>query len=210
MDVKFFGYILHHNECFNSFRVFFIVILLYATNLWGDVIQDGDYHYALALNANTVYEQAEEFNRALKFYYQAKDAEAYIGNCYFQLSEYPWAILYYYRALQVLPRNNELKDRLTLAQKHLQLSEKSDRSVLDSIFVLNQFLSDREQWNGVGIFILSGLGCLLFGYKKFKWIICLIILGILLLLSHIFVKQYFTPLDAIVVRGLLYILMVPI
>ncbi len=62
-----------------------------------------------------------------------------IGNCYYQLGEYGLSILYYYKALKLLPRNSKIRENLRACQKKAGLSE-SPYSLKDSIV---NFFSDR-------------------------------------------------------------------
>ena len=92
--------------------------------------QSGDELYASALSLPSAEQQSAAFNQALALYLRQVKAQdrsaqagelAYrIGNTYFQLGAYPWAIWHYYRALSSLPRDSKVKENLALAQKHLQ------------------------------------------------------------------------------------------
>jgi tetratricopeptide (TPR) repeat protein len=63
-------------------------------------------------------EAMRHFNGALEIYqrlaveHQAAPLFYNVANCYFQLGEYPWAILYYERALAIRPRDRRIREQL--------------------------------------------------------------------------------------------------
>lgn len=98
--------------------------------------------YNTGLSAKTFEDQQTAFNQALYFFEDELQKESsspflfhQIGNCYFQLNEYAWAILYYQRSLQLNPENTEVIENLGLAREILSLPSSS------SFFKDNQFFA---------------------------------------------------------------------
>lgn len=79
--------------------------------------------------AESVEEREDAFNRALFQFAEAErstqdpnGALLYnIGNCYYHLGEYVWALLYYERALSKLPRSERVQLNLRMTKQQLDL-----------------------------------------------------------------------------------------
>jgi tetratricopeptide (TPR) repeat protein len=101
---------------------------------WSDTLQEKLTHaensYQKALEAHTVAERQEALNDALSNYLDAYkeipketlakgDVSYNMGNILYLLEEYPWAILYYLKALKNIPDNTYLEHNLALAREKL-------------------------------------------------------------------------------------------
>lgn len=96
-------------------------------------LKNANIYYLAGENAHTIAERKNAFNNALKLYvglermYEPSlgNGRIYfaIGNTYFQLGKYPFAILYYYRALKLMPHNDSVKNNLDLALSKLKLQK---------------------------------------------------------------------------------------
>lgn len=102
------------------------------------LISEASYSYRLGEKATNYYTQKQAFNRSLYFYSLAEQKlkdqsslERAIGDCYFQLGEYPWAILYYQRVLKSDPGNSATQSHLQNAQQKLGL-------ILQPLFSFNR------------------------------------------------------------------------
>lgn len=94
-------------------------------------LQKAQLSYQRGEKASTIANQEENFNRALDLYQQL--ANEYptpsgqgllyynIANSYFQLQQYPWAVLYYYKALQADSNNEDIRRNLQITLDKLGL-----------------------------------------------------------------------------------------
>lgn len=97
----------------------------------GDALTKAYAEYTLAEKSKSVAEKVKKFNVALALYSKKQPENLSkktrsklfynIGNCYFQLGEYAWAILFYERAL-ALQSNSNAQKNLSLAQRRLFLA----------------------------------------------------------------------------------------
>jgi len=170
--------------------------------------------YQKGEKATTIIERSQAFNQALDLYLQldrghhprhGNGALYYnIGNTYFQLGEYPRAILYYHRAQALQPRNHQIARNLDVVNQKLELQKGSQTNGLGNFFVFNSLLSIPER-----IQIFFGLCVLFFGFLivntwwpysqlRIGAIVCGIALS-LVSLSLIY-TYYFSPIKAIIVR----------
>jgi len=95
-------------------------------------LQEAYTSYLAGEKATTIAEKERTFNQALLLYSQLESSvqtiegkaklQYNLGNSYFQLESYPWAVLHYYRALRLDPNNPQTKHHLDLALAKLGLS----------------------------------------------------------------------------------------
>lgn len=115
------------------FKVVYIIILLVGFSARAETNQ------SLFQQGNQLYNQSE-FLRALEAY-QKIEATDYengplyfnMGNCYYKLGQISKAILYYERARRFIPRDEDLKTNLAIAQLSVV-----DKIVPDTDFILVQ------------------------------------------------------------------------
>ena len=88
--------------------------------------------YQEGVESPTVAGREESFNSALT---QLVDVPIHsgqyyfdVGNSYYQLQQYPWAVFYYLKAQRELPRNEEILQNLASAQAQLEIPAQSHRS----------------------------------------------------------------------------------
>jgi len=106
--------------------LFILIFLFYQVN--ADLILDAQKFYEQGLQASSFKEQQRMFNQALTLYDEAVQQYPLnplfnhaLGNCYFQLGEYAWAVLYYQRALKLNPQEEGVYTALNKAEKILSL-----------------------------------------------------------------------------------------
>lgn len=126
------------------------------------VTNEADHWYAKGEKATTLYERKESFNRALEQYIALEQnnnpefstGKLYynIGNSYYQLEQYPWAVLYYYRAEALRPRDQTIAFNLQSALEKLGIENPVNATVFDQIFLFHKFLSLPERLQLVGLF----------------------------------------------------------
>ncbi|NGX57580.1 MAG: hypothetical protein K940chlam3_00473 [Chlamydiae bacterium] len=119
-----------------------------------------------------------------------------IGNVFFELQQYPWAILYYARALKEDPDN-------VLAQKYLDLA--ITKLPIDSTFTLEARMSQKIIFYFFFLFLcLSFLTASIYIWFQHKlWLVPLAGFAVICLgfLFYATWNQYFTPLPAIMVKS---------
>lgn len=110
-------------------------------------------------------EREEAFNTALKIYaalaqrYSLGALDYNTGNCYFQLGQYPSAILHYKRALRELPRNERIRENLRQAEQRAGVSSKPSSGPLALLLYPHNASSLRERLSI--LYILIGISTVL-------------------------------------------------
>lgn len=135
-----------------------------------------------------------------KFYYN-------LGNAYFQVQEYPLAILYYERALALLPTNDDIQHNLEVAMDKLKLPHRVSSSETKRIFAFHYYLSLPIRLHLFFYFSLALLTSLFLilwipRSKPFlKYIAVFAALGCLLIFSSLIYSRYFEPLEGILIQS---------
>lgn len=189
-----------------SFCRFFLV----AAEVFEDSLEAAYTSYRQGEEAKTLVERQKAFNQALLLYLKASQQGSSamlnynIGNSFYQLEEYPWAILYYNRALMQKPNDAIVKHNLTLAEKQLGLPSTLTDSYFKSIIVyFNQFIILPDQ---LFLFFLLGMLSLLiascFLWFQYKWLKDLAFSSIglsAIVLTISLISQYGIPVEGIVI-----------
>lgn len=190
----------------------FLLSLLYflVQNLPEEQLQKAFDSYVSGENAVTVVQRQENFNRALSIYTDLEKSYApdygngklyyNIANAYFQLENYPQALLYYYRALKLAPNDSKMQQNLATALQQLKLPKAEPEF---SYITWNIALPKRLQ-----LFFASAL-LLLFFLSAYLWlelawlknlaILCGV--GALLLLLSVGYSRYLSPIEAVMMRS---------
>lgn len=171
--------------------------------------------YSAGEKGKTVAERKKDFNAALSIYNQLEkeyhpnfgNGKLYydIANTYYQLGEYPWSVLNYYRALALMPRNGETHSNLAAALEKLNLSPPEANSTFHNLFFLHYYLSLPERLQG---FFVTGLFFLFFisayiGWRK-AWIKYGIFLSGILCLTFLLsvgYTRYLEPAQGVLVKS---------
>lgn len=202
------------HRCFKV-SLFSILMFICSVPLFSNSLQqqlDSAYEsYRIGENTKTVQERKDAFNHALELYSSTEKQLTHpnlyysIANCYFQLEEYPWAILYYRRVLQYIPRDENSKENLAIAQKKLGLVPDKKNGFLKSIFFFHHGLSISERLQIFFVFI--SLSFVLTSFyiwwdKRIlkKMAFWLGIGGSCVALSLAW-SQYFAPLNGVLIRS---------
>ena len=172
-------------------------------------LEEASRYYQKGENAQDLFERKKAFNQALYFYQEVErnhpplthSSRLYqaIANTYFQLQEYPWSILYDYRALEIEPRNPEILNHLAEAQQELNIPSNPNRPWINRWLSFNYFLSLPQRWEiffWLALFTLAV--CLLVKEKRITRLL-MIIIGLWAL--NLLVSFYFTPIEAILVES---------
>lgn len=185
----------------------------------GTLLQQADTNYKKGEEATTIAQRKEAFNKSLATYTQLDEmyhpiygnGKLYynIANNYYQLEQYPWAILYYYRAATLMPRNDSVQSNLKMTLSKLSLPAKSPASMWEKIFFFHYLISLPERLQilfGLTVIAIFAVSILVFRQIAFlKTATKIIVLGILVLLVSVGYTRYFEPIEAIIVHsGVLY------
>lgn len=194
--------------------VYFISLFsFFFQSLWTEskdnLLIEANQAYQQGLQATTFDLREQAFNRALNYYYQAAKNNRYasnlnraIGDTYFQLEQYPWAILYYQRALSnhhdSLPVLNQLEkshqmldapfSSLNFLPNSSPIPTVSDKFLFWSILITFMILSAVIWQNNCPI-------------PKLHYGALFASMVIFLLLGNITISYYLTPIEAIVVSS---------
>lgn len=172
-------------------------------------------NYHEAERSPTVEGREVRFNQALNLYMDLDrlysptrgNGKLYynIANCYFQLEEYPFAILYYNRALNLMPRSDKVADNLRIAQSKLDIKADKTELTFQRLFFFHYYLSLPERYQ---FFFVFSLITLLFSsfyiwasLKIFKTIALIAFSVSVLFLSSIAYTHYLSPIEGVVVNA---------
>jgi len=185
-----------------------IALVALCAPLYGDIDPPdiGMTLYESGEKAATPDERKKAFNAAL-FYYLHQPEAAHsgalfynIGNCYYQLGEFGSATLYYYRALQLLPREEKIYTNLAVTAKKVGFESIEPPKGL--FFYCNLSLFERS---------LALVACLLvafvffsfdlwYPHRVFQRLSRLAVGGVLLFTITLFWSSFFAPIEAVVIH----------
>lgn len=171
--------------------------------------------YQSGEQATTLAARQDAFNKSLTTYLQLTkqydptygDGKIYynIANTYFQLEQYPLAVLYYYRALNLRPRDDNTRHNLAIAKDKLGIKTVESQSVFDKIFYFQNYWSIPERLQVVlGLIILLflvGSAWIWTQFKALKALIGLVALALLVMLGSLFYTQFMSPSEAVVINA---------
>lgn len=165
--------------------------------------------------AESVGEREKAFNRSLEYYTDLErdyhpeygNGKLYfdIGNSYFQLGNYPFAVLYYYKALKLMPRRDVVERNLSTALNKLGISAAEKETVFRNIFFFHFYLSVPERLQLFTLFsILAFLLFSLFIWSRkevFKMIGNIAVFASLLFFMSFLFSYYLSPIEAVIVKS---------
>lgn len=115
--------------------------------------------YQKGIVAPTLAEREKDINQALAFLTESPQGggeyDYNIGNSYYLLEEYPWALYYYLRAQKELPRDQEIKNNIKKTAEQLQIP-------FESYPTPKFFSHSEEMWIAQGLIGITFLLFLLF------------------------------------------------
>jgi tetratricopeptide (TPR) repeat protein len=182
--------------------------IVFATLLYGGIY--------LCANTGEVtgqehYIKKKAVNAAFSYYMETRQQgssdplDYAIGNTLYELEEYPWAILYYMRALENNPRDTAARENLALAREKLDLvPSREPSSLMEEILSFHHLLSFQERKM---LFLLFGIAAFLaasgFIWLKNRWFYQAALLTSWvtgLLLMNITATQYGKPIEGIIIK----------
>ncbi len=199
----------------------FLVLLMSSLSLVADVVGPSDAltehlqraydSYRAGESAVTIEGKEQAFNRALRLYTQLEgepgNGKLYynIGNTYFQLEQYGWAILYYLRAQNLLPRDDRVSFHLALAQAQQGLSIGAPQVWKQRLLFWHYRLNQAER-----IQIFAALTLLVFlvlsltlwyATKLLKRITMVVMVAWTAVLLSLLYFFYLAPVDGVIVKA---------
>jgi tetratricopeptide (TPR) repeat protein len=176
-------------------------------------IQTGVNSYQEAEIASTIASKKELFNQALSSFLDldlnyhprlgSGKLEYDIGNTYFQLEQYPLAILYYKRAEQLMPRNEVVTKNLSLARQKLGLKESENHPFWEVFLLKNLSLPERLQiFSVLALLVLFLFSMWIWTKEKKIWYVGMFFLiPLLLILINLGICYYLLPTEAVLIRA---------
>lgn len=178
-------------------------------------LNEADNFYHQGENATTIAEKKQAFNDALALYLsmeqentpQFGNGKLYynIGNTYFQLGEYPWALLYYKKAQNLMPRSEQVQENIATTSKLLQLPKESAPTFFEKLFQPAIALSIPER---LQMFSITGIITLIVAsfyiwkpHPLIKQTMQTFVFIILMILASLTKSYYFTPLQGILIHA---------
>ncbi|MBA3958106.1 MAG: hypothetical protein H0X51_06915 [Parachlamydiaceae bacterium] len=178
-----------------------------------DIAQEAEQAYQKGEQASTIAERKVAFNQALTLYTQLESQSESVystgklyfnmGNTYYQLAEYSWAIVYYYRALQLMPTSQKVRYNLNMALSKVSASPAEEMSIFQDALFFHFYLSlpERLQWLSylALLMIIFGSLYLWYGWWGYKYMIIVLAVVWGLLFASVLYSRYVEPINAIVV-----------
>lgn len=193
--------------------IVFVFLFLWHPNIQANLLKQANESYQKGVQGKTILDQEQAFNQALTLYSELEksnenpSSELYqaVADSYYQLGEYSWAILYYYKGLKVDPRNRILKKRLEMIHQELGLENKVGQSSAWEKFLLIPYLSMGEKRELLlMLVILTSILVSIYIWTPFDYLkkptIFVISLTILLLIN-IVITFYFSPIEGVLVQS---------
>lgn len=201
--------------------IFFATTLFFS--LWNEdpssKLQEAQTSYLAGEQAEAVPNRKAAFNKALSLLLELEKEYSPtfgngklffdIGSLFYQLEEYPHALLYYYRAENLRPRDEKVYSHIEIAQKKLGIKEEKNPSAFKNIFFFHYDFSLPERLMGffaIGLFSVAFVS--LYIWFPRRWIYLLSIIFLLLsvpLLLSLAYTYAFSSLEGVVTQAsLLY------
>lgn len=171
--------------------------------------------YEEAVKASNIIQREDNLNKVLSIYstleekYQPIEGNGklyqHLGNVFLSLEQYPWAILNFYQAKLLRPRDQQIELHLNQALKKLNLPENAPPSIFRKIFFLHYHLSlpERLQLLSLCTLILFGLLSLyIWKHLEFlKGMIAAIVLIWMIFFMSVIYTKYFESLEGVLVNA---------
>ncbi len=178
-------------------------------------IAEAEANYSLGEKAASVFDRKKAFNISWQDYSQLEktfhpeygNGKIYydLGNVNYQLGEYPWAVYYYNKALQLMPRDEETAANLATALKKLDIKPEEGYSAFEKVFFFHSLFSLPER---LTFFFFTSLALILaisaYIWTKKHWlqfIIALLGAAILLLFGSLMYSRFMLPIEGVLIRA---------
>lgn len=191
------------------------IIYAVAFHVSDDRLDQALKYYKMGEQATSVAEREEAFNKALTLYtqistdYPAPNGDGLIyyniANSYFQLGQYPWAILYYYKSLKLNPGNDDSYRNLQVALRKLTLPQQDPESWLKKSLWFHYGLSVPQRFQLLAsLLVAATLFASFYIWKgvnslKVYSILAYVLAGIVLL--SVLYSNFVEPMQGVVLRA---------
>lgn len=197
-----------------SFAIVILIFYLMTHSSTSEIINNAATRYAEGETATTVFERQQNFNNALQLYLDLEktfdprysNGKLYynIGNTFYQLGEYPFAILYYTRAL-ALNGDARIRENLQTAQEKAHVKPPRFSASIIETLSLNKWLSVTSRLQFFGLSALGGFVFLsLFIWWNFPLLrvtgLVFSLIAAFFLLT-ILLDLFFGPQEAVLING---------
>lgn len=180
-----------------------------------DMLVEAYTSYIAGEKADTIASRKEHFNQALNAYTKLDSIynPAYgngklyfnIANSFFQVEEYPWAVLYYNRALKLMPREDKVRKNLEITLEKLSITNSTADSSGKIFDFFQGYFSLPERLQGFfdfSIILLALLAAhIMRPHKYIKRMIYLVGFCWLFLLISVGYTRYLAPIEGVLVRS---------
>jgi hypothetical protein len=145
--------------------IYLLLFLLNIASLAAAPVDAAYKAYVQGEHARDEIERKKAFNDALTLYLGLEtdnsSGQLYysIGNCYYQLGEYGFSVLYYYKALKYLPRDSKIRGNLQIALEKAGIKEPTGTVFEEYILFFQNRVSHNEMVviGVVLLFVVFGL-----------------------------------------------------
>lgn len=167
------------------------------------LFQQANTDYEEGVHAASISQQERAFNNALRLYLQLESPDSsavlndQIGNSYYHLGRYGWAILYYLRALRIDPRHALYRAHLHSAEAKLDIPPSTQTL-------------PRLSWNESTYIAIACITLLVAALSTLIWwpkhLLLIRVAGVALLLtfasiSILLYQHYVSPVQAVVIQS---------
>lgn len=172
-------------------------------------------NYLAAERTDSVAERKEGFNSSLESFLKIENkydpsfgnGKLYfdIGNNFFQLEEYPQALLYYYKAEKLRPTDEKVKTHIALAQKKLSLKTNSKSAAFDWLFSFHNHYSLPERLQRLSFLIILtfiSLSLYLWVNNRLIYLSTLVLAALTtVLFLSVSYTHFFSPEEGVVIKS---------
>jgi tetratricopeptide (TPR) repeat protein len=192
----------------------FLIVIPWMFQRGDSRVQQAEESYRNGESATTIFARKEAFNSALTLFLQLENEykpdfgngklSFNTGNTYFQLGEYPLALLYYKRAQQLMPRSDLVKRNLLQTYQKLNLPPQNRSGLLHTLSLAPWIsLPERLQLFFIAALLTLFSACMWLWTKK-KWLANISIITLFLsvpLLLNLVLTYYLSPIEAILIQS---------
>jgi len=195
--------------------VIFIHLLVSQFNNIDTLLNQAYKSYEKGELATTIAERTDGFNESLSIYKRLEkeyspdsgNGKLYynIASNYYQLNQYPDALLYYLRSEILRPRDEKVKMNLEKTLDKLDIKPEISESIFEKIFFFHKYLSPPEKLQALFVFsfLLFILGSCYIWYNFFglKALIAITVFFFLAIFGSIFYSQYLAPSYGVILKA---------
>lgn len=179
-----------------------------------ELLAKAEKSYEKAEKSTTIAERKAGFNEVLMIYLDIDKANQpfyssgkfyyNLANTFYQLEHYPWAALYYYRAHNLMPREDKPLQNLSITLNKLKQPAPSKPAIWQQLFLIKTSISLPE---ALQLFFVCALICLFLGLlivwassPIWKTLLYLFLVPLTFITIGLTYQRYFAPLEGIIIQ----------